>query len=1144
MPGMKPAFALSLDQNGITLLHRTSQGFSVVGTADPEAADLGDRLGMLRATALGLAPQGLTTKIIVPESQILYIDAPAPGPDRGTRRAQIARALEGRTPYPVSDLVYDWSGTGAVVQVAVVARVTLDEAEAFAENYRFAPVSFVAVPPEGRFGGEPYFGTTARAGDHLPAGERLDRDQDPVRLLAASITAGAIAEVADVPPQDDTASADAPEDVAADTVEDEAPFVIVVGDDPDISGEVGRALAPPDDAEAGPDAVSGAVAAVAGALDVDSMPPEPDADAPAGDVIGTIMDEAPADAAGLAAGEMPDDRPETGTPDESGLSTEPPTAAPEQTPDPAIPDDDAAIAADAPETATAEPVPDESTEAPSEPSPAVAASAPVIAADTTADSIPEPADQIADEPAAAAADPAAAADLPAEASEDAAPPAFFTRRQRREAARAAADPAADDATASSANASFANEGAPIVAPVIPQDATSAHASGAAAPLSVAAAQMPGDPDDTVSQNPPVGSAATGARSPMFARPPEPIPDRFTDRPIIAERSAPRTAEPARRTPGPTILSRLMARLPSSAAATRDATRPVRAATAVRTGGAVPGSGRGASAVPGRLYMGAALTLALLIFMAAAALWATWSDSGTPQVASAGDAAPTADRDAAADPAGTDTIAAPDAVAVGDLTPPEADETAAAVPDQVVSADPGPADPASAAVADPPADAEPVAAPPDEATNAPAPPGRILPVPDTLRDYATEGLLNAAPAAAVLPEPDAAGAPAPGPVDPDPVFGADASLPGADALASDLAPGTIAVPVPYNQALRYDAEGMIEATPEGVAAPGGFTLIAGKPARLPPDRPADLVPATAVIVPGTQPSDPALGPNPLAGKRPLARPAGITPEDSTALQPGAAVPVAPASPVANPALAALQPRARPAGSSAAAAAVPAEGSAPQAGPLSPPVDARHAALAPRARSDAAVAAAADRQSTADAVAAAAAAALSAETAAASAPGVGTASRYAVASSRRPSSKPPRFAQSVEAALAVAVAEPVAQAEPAPEPVAEPEVQAAAEPAPAELDEPEPQNAAPDIPTRASVAKQATIRNALDLGDVSLIGVYGSSSNRRALVRMSSGRFVKVEVGDRLDGGKVAAIGDTQLTYVKNGRSIVLKMIRDS
>ena len=47
---------------------------------------------------------------------------------------------------------------------------------------------------------------------------------------------------------------------------------------------------------------------------------------------------------------------------------------------------------------------------------------------------------------------------------------------------------------------------------------------------------------------------------------------------------------------------------------------------------------------------------------------------------------------------------------------------------------------------------------------------------------------------------------------------------------------------------------------------------------------------------------------------------------------------------------------------------------------------------------------------------------------------------------------------------------------------------------------------------------------------------------ALVRMPSGKYVKVKVGDRLDGGQVAAISDNQLSYVKNGKTLVLKMIK--
>ena len=34
--------------------------------------------------------------------------------------------------------------------------------------------------------------------------------------------------------------------------------------------------------------------------------------------------------------------------------------------------------------------------------------------------------------------------------------------------------------------------------------------------------------------------------------------------------------------------------------------------------------------------------------------------------------------------------------------------------------------------------------------------------------------------------------------------------------------------------------------------------------------------------------------------------------------------------------------------------------------------------------------------------------------------------------------------------------------------------------------------------------------------------------------------KVKVGDRLDGGRVAAIGESELQYNKNGRGVVLRM----
>ena len=81
---------------------------------------------------------------------------------------------------------------------------------------------------------------------------------------------------------------------------------------------------------------------------------------------------------------------------------------------------------------------------------------------------------------------------------------------------------------------------------------------------------------------------------------------------------------------------------------------------------------------------------------------------------------------------------------------------------------------------------------------------------------------------------------------------------------------------------------------------------------------------------------------------------------------------------------------------------------------------------------------------------------------------------------------------------------------------------------------------DIPTTASVARAATERNQISLRRVNLIGVYGSEGNRRALVRLPNGRYRKVEVGDRLDGGQVAASGNGELRYSKSGQSVVLKM----
>jgi len=76
--------------------------------------------------------------------------------------------------------------------------------------------------------------------------------------------------------------------------------------------------------------------------------------------------------------------------------------------------------------------------------------------------------------------------------------------------------------------------------------------------------------------------------------------------------------------------------------------------------------------------------------------------------------------------------------------------------------------------------------------------------------------------------------------------------------------------------------------------------------------------------------------------------------------------------------------------------------------------------------------------------------------------------------------------------------------------------------------------------ANVARAATVQNAINLRKINLIGVYGSNSDRRALVRLPSGRFAKVQVGDKLDGGRVQSIASDSLTYIKGNRSHTLEI----
>jgi hypothetical protein len=74
----------------------------------------------------------------------------------------------------------------------------------------------------------------------------------------------------------------------------------------------------------------------------------------------------------------------------------------------------------------------------------------------------------------------------------------------------------------------------------------------------------------------------------------------------------------------------------------------------------------------------------------------------------------------------------------------------------------------------------------------------------------------------------------------------------------------------------------------------------------------------------------------------------------------------------------------------------------------------------------------------------------------------------------------------------------------------------------------------------VTRAATQDSAIRLREINLIGVYGQSSARRALVRLSNGQFVRVQVGSELDGGQVTAISENALNYVKRGTTYALQI----
>ena len=213
---MKPSFALSLSFEGICLLHRAAGGWHLVGQVAVSDPELSRALADLRTA--GVARDGglFSTKLIIPDEQIKYLSIDTSGMDNAARLHAATQALDGATPYPVDALAFDISPDGDTTHVAAVARETLLEAESFAVEHGFGPVSFVAAADGTDFLGEPFFGPTAHAKTLLPPGTQVEPDGVRVVVVEAPAPVAASADVVEhMPTVAESAPAEAPMPVAA-----------------------------------------------------------------------------------------------------------------------------------------------------------------------------------------------------------------------------------------------------------------------------------------------------------------------------------------------------------------------------------------------------------------------------------------------------------------------------------------------------------------------------------------------------------------------------------------------------------------------------------------------------------------------------------------------------------------------------------------------------------------------------------------------------------------------------------------------------------------------------------------------------------------------------------------------------------------
>lgn len=1117
MLGMKPNFALKLSNDGVELAHRAPSGWLSVGTVDFAAEDVSVACAALLEKAAKLAPEGIRTKLVLPESELRYATVIAPGPTDEARRYQIEAEIEALTPYSIDDLTYDWVVEDDAALVAICARETLAEAEGFAEGYGFNPVSIVAAPESGQFQGEPFLGESTSAAAILAAEGGLQRDSEPVRITG-KVAGKAVSKTA------------APKVEAPKTV---APKANSLAKAPEAAPQAEPAS--PSAAQAKPP--SPAASTPIPAEKAKAEPASKSTKAP--DLLGKAL-ATTGGAFGQSDGEDGSAKAKM-----SGLVRRMGTRLRREKHD-----DDKALSPLASPLQGQEAAPKEPAKAWVRPSATAAAAKPAQAA-PVAPKAP-PAAPVTAAPKAPVAKP-----LAAETPQPAV--AQFARPKPASDAASVSKPALQPEAQSEATSDPKAEAKPDMSGTA---AVAFSTRRTATPTVVAEGGKTQDP----AQNPGGRIAVIEAAGQQDQRPP------------LTARLKQRAEEGVRKLLSGGSAAALAGVKAAANPGGNRARKQDEAASVALGGAAALGTSRRASPAQDAPIVAAsrppvneqekaseaeALTIfgargnqsdggvtarrglmaggGVLLLGTAVAIWMLYFNGSQP----ADPTQPVGDGVELASEQGLDlngqneTISAPEVIATtADPAVAEAGQSATPAALSVIedaeqrvelagvadgATDEAVAQTLSEAQTQVEQAVDQVATQVAEVTE-PQTTDPQTTDPDALLEQLVDDALSGQDATtelAALPETEvvqSTDAAASVPADATPSQPADAqraavtsqtpeiassaatrqrlSLPSRlDAPPSaEMAIETPTPPPPFGAEFDLDENGLVVATAEGALTPSGVTVFAGRPDAVPAPRPAAIA---------------ALAPPPPA------------PEPEAAPEAAAAPVVAPDTPRADPALAGARPQPRSARVRALAPqpAPEPEASAPEdpqqdavlipdqaetetavALQTPPPGGVSLAGLRPQRRPTDLVSPSVDTAEVAEDE---------------SELDLSEATEQAVAASLVPSGRPSNLAERAERILAAQRANP------------EPEESAPAETASAA--------AAPSIPSSASVARSATETNAIRLNRINLIGVFGTPSARRALVRTARGRVVRVAVGDRLDGGRVTAIGANELRYTKNGRN---------